>query len=336
MNEWLLENLACPKHKLKLTRDGKHLNCSEGDHYPIVDGIPVLLFDDGRPAHGHIKRTLEQIARIESGESAEGVIPTYSLNDHGVDEFVIHQLPFTCGNLYFSLQKNLTRYPFPEIRLPASDGKRLLDLGCSWGRWTIPAARKGYATVGMDPDLEGALAAKRIAKQLGIQADFVVADAAHLPFLDNTFDVVFSFSVLQHLAKSTVIGSLAEISRVVSPEGQVLVQFPNRFGVRSMYHQAKNFFQTPNEGTDVFYWSPAELTREFNFQFGETDLSVDCFFGLNLQATDADLMPLPHRTAIFASEVLKKVSGYLPPLRFVADSLYVSAKNNKSSLQPRG
>jgi 2-polyprenyl-3-methyl-5-hydroxy-6-metoxy-1,4-benzoquinol methylase/uncharacterized protein YbaR (Trm112 family) len=331
MNKWLLENLACPKHKLKLTLEDDHLICPKSDRFLIVDGIPVLLFDDGRPVHGHIKQTLAMVARIENGEPVERVVPKHALNPHGVDDFVTQQLPFTCGNLYFALQNDLNRYPFPEIRLPKGDGKRLLDLGCSWGRWTIPAARHGYAAVGMDPHLEGALAAKRIAAQLGVEVDYIVGDAAHLPFLDSTFDAVFSFSVLQHLAKSTVIRSLTHISRVTKGGGRVVLQFPNRFGVRSLYHQAKMLFRMPAEGGDVFYWTPAELTREFNLQFGATDLSVDCFFGLNLQASDVDLMPLPHRAAIRASEALRKASGYLPALRFVADSLYVSSINSKSS-----
>ena len=40
-------------------------------------------------------------------------------------------------------------------------GSRLLDLGSSWGRWSIAAARKGYSVVGLDPSLGAVLAARR-------------------------------------------------------------------------------------------------------------------------------------------------------------------------------
>ena len=331
MNERLVEKLACPKHKLKLSLASDYLICPENDRYLVVDGIPVLLFDDGRPAHGHIKRTLDQVNRIAQGESLETVVPQYSLNEHGVDKFVEEQLHLTCGNLYFAVQKHLTRYPFPELRLPPGNGQTLLDIGCSWGRWTVSAARKGYWAVGIDPHLDGVLAAKRIAAQVGVQVDLVVGDTVHLPFLDDTFENVFSFSVMQHLAKSTVGRSLADISRITVPGGKILIQLPNRFGIRALYGQAKKQFRSPSEArADVFYWTPDEMKREFGFHFGPTELLVDSFFGLNLQSSDADLMPLSHRAVIRASEIGRKVSRYLP-MKYVADSLYVSSINKKVS-----
>ncbi len=331
MDDWLRDNIACPRHKQKLNLEADHLICPENDRYLVVDGIPVLLFDDGRPSHGHLKQTLAQVARIEAGEPVESVVPQHKLNEHGVDDFVDQQLPFTCGNLYYALQNGLTRYPFPEIRLPPGNGRPLLDIGSSWGRWTIPAAKKGYKAVGMDPHLEGAIAAKRIAAQLGVKADFVVADALFLPFVDDAFDLVFSYSVFQHLLKKNVIKSLADISRVTKAGGAIVIQMPNRFGVRCLYHQARNVFRPQQEGSGVFYWTPAELRREFSYQFGETEMSVDCFFGLNLQAADADMMPFLHRLAINASETLRSASSVVTPLRNVADSLYVSSVNKKPS-----
>lgn len=333
MNESLLEKLACPRHKQKLELDGSRLVCPDGDSYSVIEGIPVLLFDDGRPAHGHIRRTLDQVELIKNGGSVDNVFRHYAENKYGVDEFVQEQLNFTCGNLYFAVQKNLTRYPFPESRLPPSNGRSLLDLGCSWGRWSIPAARKGYRVIGLDPHLDGALAARRISAKLGVEADFVVGDAVYLPFLDNSFDAVFSFSVLQHLAKSTVFRSLADIARITKPGGQVIIQMPNRFGLRSLFNRAKRTFQPPSEAHgDVFYWDPKELTREFSFHFGPTELSVDSYFGLNIQPSDADLMPLSHRTAIFASEIVRQVSRFVRPLRYVADSLYVNSVNKKAAI----
>ncbi|CAN5268897.1 hypothetical protein BH20ACI2_BH20ACI2_05130 [soil metagenome] len=336
MTPWLKEHLACPRHRLELTLEGDHLICPDRDRYLVVDGVPVLLFDDGRPAHGHIKRTLEQVSRIENGESVSAVIPQYLANDYGVDEFVQQQLHLTCGNLYFAVQKNLARYPFPDLRLPTGNGRRLLDIGCSWGRWTIPAAKRGFRAVGIDPHLDGVLAAKRIAAQNGVDADFVVGDAVYLPFLDDTFEMVFSSGVLQHLAKSTVTRILADISRVARDQGKILIQMPNTYGLRSLYMQAKRSFKTPSEtNADVSYWTPNELRRKFNFHFGRTTFTADCFFGLNLRSSDVDLMPLSHKMAIYASEIARKACDVLPPVRNFADSLLVESINEKDSLDKR-
>ena len=95
-------------------------------------------------------------------------------------------------------------------RSRAANGELLLDIGCNWGRWTIAAAQRGYRPIGIDPSFEAIVAARRIARQLGVDdARYVVADARKLPFADGTFDVVFSYGVLQHFSKSDVALSVA-------------------------------------------------------------------------------------------------------------------------------
>ena len=43
----LLEILACPLDKQPVTRQGNYLVCSQCQrHYPIRDGIPVMLIDE--------------------------------------------------------------------------------------------------------------------------------------------------------------------------------------------------------------------------------------------------------------------------------------------------
>ena len=39
-------------------------------------------------------------------------------------------------------------------------GTRLLDIGCSWGRWSLAAAARGYDAVGIDPSLGAIMAAR--------------------------------------------------------------------------------------------------------------------------------------------------------------------------------
>lgn len=329
MNEWLKDNLACPRDKKALTLNGNHLSCSKNHRYLVVDGIPVMLFDDGSPTHGYITQSLEKVARIEAGEKIENVVDLKENADGEIDDFVKKELPYTCGNLYFSIQDKLTRYPFPELRLPDGGGKRLLDIGCNWGRWTIPAEQKGYRAVGIDPSLNAALAARRIARQNGVEPLFIVGDARFLPFAEGCFDVAFSYSVIQHLNKANAKMSLGEMSRVVKSAGSVVVQMPNKYGIRCIYHQARMGFREGKEGADVFYWTPHELLLTFTEHFGETDLTVDCFFGLNIQRTDVDLMPIGHRMVIRSSEFLRGMSSKFAPLANVADSLYLTSINRK-------
>lgn len=43
MDQWLIENLVCPRHKDALSRNN-NLSCPCGCQYPVVDGIPIQSF----------------------------------------------------------------------------------------------------------------------------------------------------------------------------------------------------------------------------------------------------------------------------------------------------
>jgi ubiquinone/menaquinone biosynthesis C-methylase UbiE len=226
------------------------------------------------------------------------------------------------------LINKLTRYPIPDFRLPQGNGERMLDVGCNWGRWSIAAARKNYKPVGIDPSLDAVLAARRVSKQLNVETNFVVGDARFLPFADDAFDICFSYSVLQHFSKENAKTSLAEIGRTVKKNGKIFVQMPNKYGIRSFYNNWRRGF-TEGEGFDVRYWTPSELIKTFKETFGETEMTTDCYFGLGIQKSDVDLLPLPYKMVVHSSEILRKISGVFSPLTKVADSLYLESKNQK-------
>ena len=241
-----------------------------------------------------------------------------------IDSFVQQIIAGTNGCFYIPLVGKLTEYPIPALRLPRGEGKFFLEIGCNWGRWCVAAARAGYCPVGIDPSLKGIRAARHVAQQLGVEAQYVVADGRHLPFAAHSFDQVFSYSVLQHLSREAVRLVLDEIARVMRPEGGCLVQMPNRFGLRCLYHQARRGFR---EGRDfeVRYWTPKELSSTFHGVFGSARILVDGFFSLNPQISDVRLLPRRYRPIIYVSEALRAVSRTFSPLTYLADSLYVTA-----------
>jgi ubiquinone/menaquinone biosynthesis C-methylase UbiE/uncharacterized protein YbaR (Trm112 family) len=323
MNDWLQQHLVCPRDKEPLEVNSGRLRCPKGHTYPIVDDIPIMLVDDAEVTHHYIERTLEQ---VESSDGTAVERKEHDTDAESIDPFVQNEVPYTSGILYFSVQNRLERYPVPEIRLPDGEGSRLLDIGCNWGRWTTAAAQKNYKTVGIDPSLDAVRAAGRVSRQLGVESDFVVGDARFLPFADNAFDTVFSYSVLQHFSKENARASLAEAARVLKANGHAYIQMPNKFGVRSFYQRWRRGF-AEGEGFDVRYWSPAELIETFKSIFGSTQMTTDCYFGLGIQGADVDMMPLHYKMVIYSSEALRKVSKTIRPLVKVADSLYLESIN---------
>ena len=233
----------------------------------------------------------------------------------------------TCGNLYRHLIGNLTTYPIPEIRLPPGEGRTFLEIGCNWGRWCISAARRGYRVVGVDPSLDAIRAARRVAEELEVEAEYLVGDARHLPFADGSSDVVFSYSVFQHFTRTAAVAAFRELGRVLKPGGLSLVQMANVWGPRSLVNQLRERrFREPRSLFDVRYWSPSELRRELTRAVGPTELAVDGFLTLNPQPSDLPLLPRRYRSLVHLSEAYRKASRRLPGLVRFADSLYAASR----------
>ncbi|MHB8731320.1 MAG: methyltransferase domain-containing protein [bacterium] len=321
MDSWLRDHLVCPRDHRALREEGGALVCADGHAYPCVDGIPVMLLSDAPPTHVAFQQTLSRVGGAAPGSRAE-IQPVAA---DGVDPFVQEAVAGTCGNMYRRLVGRLTDYPIPDIRLPRGDGRVFLDVGCNWGRWCISAARKGYRAIGVDPSLEAIEAARRVANRLGAAAVYVVADARHLPFRAGSFDVAFSYSVLQHFDKGEARQALAEIGRVLNASGTSIVQMPNAFGLRNLYHQARRGFRR-TRAFEVRYWSPRELRRAFARAIGPTSLFVDGYFSLNPQASDRELLPRRFRYVVYCSELIRHLSERLPWLALGADSLYVKSE----------
>ncbi len=330
MNEWLIRHLVCPRDRSGLTVEGEYLVCRQNHTYPVYDGIAIMLVDEAETTHDYITRTLEKISNNQS--SKDGTIESHQPKDESdyIDKFVQGEIPYTSGNLYFSVQNRLSRYPIPECRLPQGNGERLLDIGCNWGRWSIAAAQKGYQAVGIDPSLDAVLAARRVSRQLGVETSFVVGDARFLPFAVDSFDTVFSYGVFQHFSKENVRTSLDEVVRVLKPNGNTLFQMPNKYGIRQ-YQQHRRRGFTEGEGFEVRYWTPSELMRTFEEKFGTTTMTADCYFGLGIQHSDVDLLPLKYRIVVHSSHLIRQMSKFISPLSKVADSVYLESSNQKKS-----
>lgn len=94
-------------------------------------------------------------------------------------------------------------------------GKKILDIGCGSGRFTLAFAKLGVKlSVGVDLGDEGLKIGKFIAKKNNIKnIKFYKSDVLNLPFKDNSFDFVFCKGVLHHTG-NTYLG-LSELKRVL-------------------------------------------------------------------------------------------------------------------------
>jgi SAM-dependent methyltransferase/uncharacterized protein YbaR (Trm112 family) len=314
VDPWLLSRLACPVDYSPLGIQSNTLRCAHSHSFPVVDGVPVLLKPGVSP---EVDIAPLDANTLEAFSSAE-------LKKETIDAYVQSAVAATNGIMYRSVLGRLKEYPIPKIPLPAGGGKTLLDIGCNWGRWSIAARRMGYQAIGIDPNPEAIFAAKRVADQLGIPSCYVIADGRHLPFTENSFDFVFSYSVLQHFDRRDVRQCLEGVTRCLKENGRTLVQMASGFGLRGIFHQLRRGFREAKR-FDVRYWKPQELKQTWEELVGPTELRVDGFFTLNPQPEEAHLLPWRYRTVVSLSEGLKRASDFIPPLIFCADSLFISS-----------
>jgi len=324
---WFERELVCPRDKSKLLHKGTALICPKGHSYPIVDGIPVMLFIDEHPTMPKAFQHTISLAKQASEDNVSLSNRAY----RGVHPFVQQNLITTCGRRLFSHSKGkLTSYPIPSIPLPPPKypGQEMLDIGCNWGRWSIAAARKGYHPVGIDPMLEAVLAARDVTREMGLKARFLCGDARHLPFRDGSFEVVHSYGVLQHFHKDNSRQAIKEAGRVLKPGGISLIQMTAKYGALALSRQLKYAFRFGTGdpgGFEVRHWSPAEIRSFFENAIGPTDLFVDGYFTILPQPGDLSLLLPRHRAIMHMSAMGQSLSRIFPPLVNLADSLYASS-----------
>ncbi len=96
---------------------------------------------------------------------------------------------------------------------------KLLDFGCGSGIFVEELSKRGFDAHGVDISDE----AVRFGALQGIK-NLSVMDSHKIDFPDNTFDVILSMDVLEHLEDED--WALKEIERVLKPEGIFVVMVP--------------------------------------------------------------------------------------------------------------
>jgi SAM-dependent methyltransferase len=146
-----------------------------------------------------------------------------------------------------------------QIGLDLIDARfhRLLEIGYGSGLLMPSLAQVTDEIYGADllPEPPGVRAALA---QLGVQPkELVQADIRELPFADGFFDGVVAFSILEHLKEHELTRALAELARVLSPSGRLLIGLP---AVHPLMNAAFAAIGFANIGDHHFSGLPAVLS----------------------------------------------------------------------------
>ena len=129
-------------------------------------------------------------------------------------------------------------------RVPPDRGAAVLDVGAREGglkRHLPPDVR--YRGVDITPEFTS--------------DDVLLWDVSQgLPFPDGAFAYVFCIEVLEHVP--TPYHTLAEIHRVLAPEGVLILSVPNPYHVKELLW---NLFRVPDRQGHLYSWTRQTMTR---------------------------------------------------------------------------
>jgi ubiquinone/menaquinone biosynthesis C-methylase UbiE len=135
---------------------------------------------------------------------------------------------------------SLERVKKLERMLGSIKGRRIISIGSGWGGFVVAANKMGAKAFGIEPDIEKIEISKLRALAQDVENSFCVGEGEHLPFKDNTFDVVECFTVLEHVKKPEIV--IDEMIRVLKLGGFCYIFVPN--------------YLYPSEPHYKIYWVP--------------------------------------------------------------------------------
>lgn len=106
--------------------------------------------------------------------------------------------------------------------LPDRDGLRCLEAASGTGRISLQLEVQGHRSYLLDMSSEALRVSRLVYGGRGLATKSARGLVSHLPFRDDSFDVVWNSGVLEHFSDEELAQSLAEMGRVCKKGGLVL------------------------------------------------------------------------------------------------------------------
>lgn len=261
-------------------------------------------------------------------------LPEPKFYNSPVNWIVQNQIADTNGMHYRDRLGKLKEYPFYEMPVDSVNGDQLmLDIGSGWGRWLISGAAKGYVPVGIDLRLEFCKTQQKVLKDLNKKGYSIVADLESLPFKNEVFDLVWSYSVLQHTHIDRMTNCLKDIDKVLKKTGFTFLEFPNKNGIRNRNSEAVSWKDkwADYNNWSVRYYTPKEYEKIINKYLQNFSFRNHSFLGIGVLKEDLKYVSFKNKVLCSISLLLSFWASILPGLKNYSDSIYVKAEKKSVS-----
>ena len=143
-------------------------------------------------------------------------------------------------------------------------GKVVADLGCKYGH-TAPLLMSLGASevIGIDAETEYVDEGGRIFHQYNDKIRIVPSDCGYLPIETETVDFVLMNEVISHINPSFLDTTLSEVSRILKPNGQILISDGNNLDCRNYDNKLIKFHKSWENGPDGVKTDRDIVTKPF-------------------------------------------------------------------------
>jgi ubiquinone/menaquinone biosynthesis C-methylase UbiE len=141
---------------------------------------------------------------------------------------------------------------------PVVQGRCILEVGCGTGNFSLTLVQQGARVVGLDCSLPMLARARAKLSEPDAPLTLVQAQAARLPFADETFDGAMCILTLDFISQRET--ALAEMTRVLRPGGFLSVAMLNRYSLWTAKRTIRSWFK-PSLWREVRFITPKGLQR---------------------------------------------------------------------------
>ncbi|MBC7545595.1 MAG: methyltransferase domain-containing protein, partial [Candidatus Sericytochromatia bacterium] len=136
--------------------------------------------------------------------------------------------------------------------LPAAQVKVAIDVGCGMGNKAVMLAQKAEWLICVDLARSSLELARTQLTQRGLadRTVFIVANATEMPIRDGVIDLAVCTEVIEHIEQPATL--VAELHRVVKPDGALVLSAPNYANVAGMIKRSIDVLLYKGETR----WSP--------------------------------------------------------------------------------
>jgi 2-polyprenyl-3-methyl-5-hydroxy-6-metoxy-1,4-benzoquinol methylase len=268
---------------------------------------------------GQITKWKQSKMNSESTNSGDGELPTAELRQHGNQQW------WTENTMSYDWKEKVDapRYskawfdeidskfyhgarlfldvpnPFAVLMdIETLPGKRVLEIGCGMGMHTELMLRAGAKLTSIDISPTSIMATTKRLELKGLSGDIRQMDAEHLDFANGEFDLVWSWGVIHHSARTGQV--LKQIDRVLQPGGTAKIMVYALDGMSAYITMMRRYalgFWAGRQIDDLLWKDADGFTARFYTKDNWSDL-LGIFFEdieTRLFGQDADAVPLPRQ-----------------------------------------